>query len=569
VDYNTTTKTRTLQFTTGDKLYVWRELAGDETKYLAGELTMAGSPTNEGASATFEGELKVYDGQGAATGYDFGATDPLAESTATLLHKDMTAGLVTQNADRSLAYHPEVLAAAADVATLMTSGLLVQGGYTAGTGYLLSTSSMAQPIVNCTIAGLEAGVDYKVDYIYGATAAMDGGTKTLAASMEATGGTLAFAFIAETGDMFHGIRLTNTAEPNDTYDATIGQKAFASKVYNLSRRFVNLSSVTTSNSSLTLENGDIVTGTLYGSFKHVKISIADDATVTLDGVDIRGYNSPSYKWAGLTCTGDATIILAEGSTNSVTGFYEKYPGIHVAPGHTLTIQGTGSLTASSNGWGAGIGGGVELACGNIDIAGGDITVTGGIYAAGIGSGQDGDCGNITISGTANVTATGGANGAGIGSGGASGNASTCGTITISGSASVTATGGSNGAGIGSGYANGKASTCGTITISGSASVTAMCGTYSSGIGSGHKGSCSAIVIGSGITQVIAKRNNSSSDLIGKGYEGSCGTVTIDGVVMTADQQNNGVTSNPSDAEHTFEHLASAVSSNTWTLTKAN
>ena len=71
--------TRTLQFSAGDKLYVWRELAGDVTKHLAGELTMKdGSPTDGGTQASFEGELTVYDDKGAAASYDFGATIPLA-----------------------------------------------------------------------------------------------------------------------------------------------------------------------------------------------------------------------------------------------------------------------------------------------------------------------------------------------------------------------------------------------------------------------------------------------------------------------------------------------------------
>jgi len=73
----------------------------------------------------------------------------------------------------------------------------------------------------------------------------------------------------------------------------------------------------------------------------VKISIAAGATVTLSGVTINGTNSVSCWWAGLNCLGDATIILADGTTNSVKGFYENYPGIHVPSGKTLTIQGTG------------------------------------------------------------------------------------------------------------------------------------------------------------------------------------------------------------------------------------
>ena len=83
----------------------------------------------------------------------------------------------------------------------------------------------------------------------------------------------------------------------------------------------------------------------------MKISIADGATVTLDGVTINGENSLDYKWAGITCEGDATIILKDGSTNTVKGFYEDYPGIHVPSEMTLTIKGetagTGSLEAST------------------------------------------------------------------------------------------------------------------------------------------------------------------------------------------------------------------------------
>ena len=41
VDYNSSTKTRTLKFTVGDKLYIYREILGDGTLRLTGELTMS------------------------------------------------------------------------------------------------------------------------------------------------------------------------------------------------------------------------------------------------------------------------------------------------------------------------------------------------------------------------------------------------------------------------------------------------------------------------------------------------------------------------------------------------
>ena len=276
----------------------------------------------------------------------------------------------------------------------------------------------------------------------------------------------------------------------------------------------------------TAKNGETLTGTLAGNYK---ISIADGATVTLDGVTINGVNNDSYKWAGITCEGDATIILKDGTTNTVNGFYQNYPGIYVPSGKTLTIKGetagTGSLTAicqDKNGFAAGIGGNNEESCGNIVIAGGTINATGGC-GAGIGSGPESSCGAITISG-GTVTATGGNRGAGIGSG----DYGTCGAITISGG-TVSATGGAYGAGIGSSLGEGNQSSkgkCGDITISGG-TVTATGGIGGAGIGSGYEGSCGNITITTGVTQVTATRDG-GLETVGRGGNGSCGTVTIGG-----------------------------------------
>ena len=206
----------------------------------------------------------------------------------------------------------------------------------------------------------------------------------------------------------------------------------------------------------------LITGT--GTATSNQITIGDGATVTLDGVTINSTNS-----AGITCEGGATIILS--GTNAVTGA-QNYPGIQAgSTGTTLTIQGDGSLTATGGSSGAGIGGGYQIACGNITISGGTVTATGKANGAGIGSGQNASCGNITISG-GTVTATGGFAGAGIGSGYGSG--AMCGDITItSGVTSVTATKGSGSGGnaansIGKG---GGTSSCGTVTIEDGANVT--------------------------------------------------------------------------------------------------
>lgn len=238
--------------------------------------------------------------------------------------------------------------------------------------------------------------------------------------------------------------------------------------------------LSTLSSDYTAADGETLYGTLTGNYK---ISIADGATVTLKDVTIDG----SGNYAGINCMGDATIILD--GTNNVKGYSSDYPGIYVPRYKTLTILGTGSLTAIGNGCGAGIGGRSDVYCGNIVIEGGTITATGGLAAAGIGGGY-GYCGDITISG-GTVTATGGDKAAGIGTG----SDGSCGSITISG---------------------------GTVTATG--------GLEAAGIGSGWYGSCGNITITEGVTSVTATKGFDAANSIGAGYQGSCGTVTIGGNV---------------------------------------
>ena len=245
-------------------------------------------------------------------------------------------------------------------------------------------------------------------------------------------------------------------------------------------------------------NGDVLTGTLSEDV-NVKISITDGATVTLQEVTIEGWDDERYDWAGLTCEGDATIVLK--NVNSVRGFYFIQPGISVPVGKTLTIRGDGTLNVQSNNslhpyedvYGPGIGGRINNDCGNIRIESGTVNAIGHKRSPGIGSSKENICGNITITG-GTVTATGGDYAAGIGAG--EGFSARCGNITITGG-TVTATGGQEAAGIGCGLN----SHCGNITISNSASVTATKGgraPYSVGIGYNDvvgKPTCGTITIG--------------------------------------------------------------------------
>ena len=278
-----------------------------------------------------------------------------------------------------------------------------------------------------------------------------------------------------------------------TYTATkTGYKFADSKYYAATLTMapdpIDLSTVTTNR---TVPNGGTLTGTLTNN---VQISIAAGASVTLDDVSINASGTwTEGDYAGITCLGDATIILS--GTNTLKGFAAVYPGINVPSGSTLTIQGTGSLSATGSTYGAGIGGSGWGAGGNIVIAGGTVNAIGGEqYAAGIGSSAGGSFGTISITG-GNVTATGSQYASGGGAGIGSASSGSCGNISITGG-TVQATGGPNAAGIGGSYG----STNGTINISnGVTQVTATKGDWSpNSIGAGNGStSCGAVTIAAG------------------------------------------------------------------------
>ena len=264
-----------------------------------------------------------------------------------------------------------------------------------------------------------------------------------------------------------------------SFEATVGSDTYyylkknvtlaAGKYYQSTVKMAKPTDLSSISSDYEVKDGEILTGTL-GS--HVKISIADGATVTLKDVNITNLGD-NFDWPGITCLGDATLVL-EG-TNEVcpgiddTGEFSNYPAIYIAPGNTLTIQGDGTLTAYSNAYepyGAGIGGGYDIPCGHIVINSGNIKAQGGYYAAGIGSGgKGGYCGDITINGGI-IMATGGDCAAGIGSGYES---KDCGTITIKSTVtSVTAT---KGDGSPNSIGAGKESPAITVNIETGANVT--------------------------------------------------------------------------------------------------
>ena len=271
-----------------------------------------------------------------------------------------------------------------------------------------------------------AGTDDLTSTITGMT--LSDGTNSYSITGKDTDGHIYAAIQATSGA---NISCFATTASGNYAKSLTGKTYAANNIYDLGLKMeqptdIVLSGVTV---ATTIQNGQTVSGTL-GS--NVKISIADGAIVTLNGAQINGWYGYSYQFAGITCEGNATIIL-EG-TNRVGGFADDYPGIYVPSGKTLTIQGTGSLNTKGNEMAAGIGGGNNIACGNITINSGNIMAQGGIRGAGIGGGFNASCGNITItSGVTSVKAAAGSDANSIGAG----YYGSCGTVTIDGVANAT------------------------------------------------------------------------------------------------------------------------------------
>ena len=226
---------------------------------------------------------------------------------------------------------------------------------------------------------------------------------------------------------------------NDLYMKTVSGKTLAAgKMYPIRLGLPPTVNLATLGGHYIAQGGETLAGTLSGDYW---ITIPAGATVTLQNVSINANKSMSSPYPGIKCQGSATLILV--GNNVVNGRYEDYAGIYPGPaGSTLTIQGSGSLSASS-GAAPGIGSSndndYELkACGNILIEGGTIVACGGDVAPGIGSGKSGtfgnpSCGSITITNTVTrVTVYKGANaGSGYSIGPGPGG-STCGTVTVGG-----------------------------------------------------------------------------------------------------------------------------------------
>ena len=257
VDYDANAKTRTLKFTTGDRLFVsasYGSAATDDSDcyehVLSGYLTMVGSPSADGKSASFTGDLEQWDrGSKNAEGnytYTKAASitvsvgeDPLSAevTSATLVHKDAVKDTDYDDEGWRILFKYDVLAS--DVNTLMTKNLEIVTTQYSSKVFKFNKSISTLPILNCTISGLTANATYNVTYAIGDT---ENDKFPLSPAVTANeSGTAMFAFFGmyQEGENYsHTLTFKNTADNSDTKTVTIGTRdlsSYKTKVLNVTR----------------------------------------------------------------------------------------------------------------------------------------------------------------------------------------------------------------------------------------------------------------------------------------------------------------------------------------------
>lgn len=216
------------------------------------------------------------------------------------------------------------------------------------------------------------------------------------------------------------------------------------------------------NKTLTIKTNTPLTISGTSSTDHIELTPSINANLTLDNLTINYAADDAVALKALNASAHITLV----GTNILTATGTGRAGLRATRGSTITIDGSGSLTAQGGTDGAGIGGNNSEPGGKIIINSGTIVATGGKNSAGIGGSFNAAGGDVTING-GEVTANGGLYAAGIG-GGLYGNG---GTITIT-AGTVTARGNNGGAGLGGGAGQfgtsggSAAGNGGVITVSG-------------------------------------------------------------------------------------------------------
>ena len=316
-----------------------------------------------------------------------------------------------------------------------------------GNEYTLPAIALKNQLTICKFKVKNSGGTEITGNITGLT--VSDGTNTYTVSRAAAAGPIYVAMLPVSSDKT--ISFVANDASNSYYKSVTGKTLEANNQYpiNVTMEQGLTTNLSTLSANYVAGNGETLTGKLASSHK---ISIAAGATVILKNVSINYDYSPALSgdFAGITCLGDATLIISGTGDNKVKGFADGYPGIFVPSARTLTITGSGTLCALGHEYGAGIGSGRYnitdyKACGNIVIQGGTVWATGGRSAAAIGSGASiifteyetgtpSSCGDITIrNSVTHIYATKGSGAESIGKG----QYSSCGTIFLEDETKIT------------------------------------------------------------------------------------------------------------------------------------
>lgn len=231
--------THTLVFTTGDRLFFQKLL--ENGKFLTGWLTMDGSPSSDGLSATFSGTVKPYNLGGEEISYNLSGIDPLAGSNAYLMPSGAAEGCfsIPHSGVYGL-YFNESYSIAADVNTLMKTALYVKGDYNSTQQRFNLTKQF--PILNCALGGLTPNTAYTVKlrwareqtyYENNFIVPEIAYTSTVTTDAD---GIVHFAISGNNDELTENrYWIVQLSDGEQTKDYVIGQKTFEPKVYNLTR----------------------------------------------------------------------------------------------------------------------------------------------------------------------------------------------------------------------------------------------------------------------------------------------------------------------------------------------
>lgn len=248
VDYDATAKTRTLKFTTGDRLYIVGDI--DDKHRMGGYLDLtSGDGTT---SATFSGDLTVWVTSNGSTytednTYTLQHANPMEEYgsnevKATLIHKDAISSFIYINNSSKLCsfnYSKCLVTDQSDNASkLMETGIHVRGTYDATTESF--PLACGDPIFNCnfTIDGLAANTAYYVRVVKVENNTTYNTTYGQMVTTDAKG----YVHFACTTNLsgegnwkieFSTIMVFPGPPMSTTYERLIGNKTLGAKVYNV------------------------------------------------------------------------------------------------------------------------------------------------------------------------------------------------------------------------------------------------------------------------------------------------------------------------------------------------